>query len=358
MTGRAILCSLAILTAFCLAQAAAAQSPATPHGWKPPRTADGHPDLQGTWTNATITPLERPAEFGDRLVITEAEARAIESQNAAFNAEANAPTAPGTKTEDLPESCGLGFKGADCGYNFFWIDRGSQVVTFNGERRSSLIVEPPNGRIPALLPERQKAVKPRYAAMRSNFDGPEARPVGERCLLSFGSSSGPPMLPVLYNNHYQIVQTRDAVMILVEMVHDVRVVRLNGKPLPKSIRKWMGDSIGRWEGDTLVVETTNFTHNEMFRGATSDMKVTERFTRVGPDRISYRFTIEDPAAFTASWSAEYPFHRTDEPIYEYACHEGNYALPGILAGAREAEKTAAAKRPEERTSTELTEPSE
>jgi hypothetical protein len=349
---------LAIVAALCVSQAATAQSTPPPRGWKAPRTADGHPDLQGVWTNATITPLERPTEFGDRLVITEAEAKAIESQNAAFNAVANAPTAPGTKTEDLPESCGLGFKGADCGYNYFWIDRGSQVVTFNGARRSSLIVDPPNGKVPPLLPERQKAVMPRYAAMRSNFDGPEARPAGERCLLSFGSSSGPPMLPVLYNNHYQIVQNRDSVMILVEMVHDVRVIRLKGKALPKTMRKWMGDSIGRWEGDTLVVETTNFTESEMFRGATADMKVTERFTRVGPDRINYRFTIEDPSAFSAPWSAEYPFHLTDEPIYEYACHEGNYALPGILAGAREDEKTAAAKKPNEKTSTELREPSE
>ncbi|MGH8174874.1 MAG: hypothetical protein ACREV5_01265 [Steroidobacter sp.] len=338
-----ILSSVTMAGALCVAHSAFAQSTAMPQKWKAPRTADGHPDLQGMWTNATITTLERPTEFGDRLVMTEAEAKVIESQNDAFNAEASAPTAPGARTEDLPESCGLGFKGADCGYNFFWIDRGSQVASVNGQRRTSLIIDPPNGKVPALLQERQKTVMQRYAAMRSNFDGPEARPAGERCLLSFGSSSGPPMLPVLYNNHYQIVQTRDAVMILVEMVHDVRVIRLNGKPLPKSIRKWMGDSIGRWDGDTLVVETTNFTDREMFRGATADVKVTERFRRVGADRINYQFTVEDPAAFTSAWSAEYPFHLTNSPIYEYACHEGNYALPGILAGARADEKTAAAQ---------------
>lgn len=338
--GRVFSC-LAFAGALCAAHSAVAQTTATSPDWKAPRTAGGHPDLQGMWTNATITTLERPNEFGDRLIMTQAEAKTIESQNDAFNADASAPTAPGTKTEDLPESCGLGFKGADCGYNFFWIDRGSQVLTVNGERRTSLIIDPPNGKVPPLLPERQKTVMQRYMAMRSNFDGPEARPAGERCLLSFGSSSGPPMLPVLYNNHYQIVQNQDTVMILVEMVHDVRVIRLGGKPLPKNIRKWMGDSIGRWDGETLVVETTNFTDQETFRGATADLKVIERFTRVGPETINYRFTVEDPAAFTRPFSGEYAFHLTNDPIYEYACHEGNYALPGILAGARADEKAAA-----------------
>jgi hypothetical protein len=310
--------------------------------WKVPRTADGQPDLQGMWTNATITPLERPNDFGDRLVLTDAEARGIEAQNDAFTEEADAPTDPNTRTQDLPHSCGLGFTGADCGYNHFWIDRGRQVVTVNGELRSSLIVEPANGKVPALTPERQKLMGERIRNMRTNFDGPEARPLAERCLLAFGSSSGPPMLPVLYNNHYQIVQNKDTVMILVEMVHDARIIRLGGQHVPPAIRKWMGDSIGRWEGDTLVVETTNFTDKEAFRGATQNVKVIERFTRVGPNEMYYRFTIEDPSAFTQSWSAEYPFHMTGEAIYEYACHEGNYALPGILAGAREDEKRKAA----------------
>jgi hypothetical protein len=305
--------------------------------WQAPRTADGHPDLQGVWTNATITPLERPKEFGERLVISEAEARTIEAQNQQFDEEADAPTDPNVKTQDLPHSCGLGFTGADCGYNFFWLDRGKTVIEVNGERRSSLIIEPGDGRVP-LLPERQQAMTERFAMMRQNFDGPEARPVAERCLLAFGSSSGPPMLPVLYNNNYQIVQNKDTVMILVEMVHDARIIRLGGKRAPDNIRKWMGDSIGRWEGDTLVVETTGFTDKESFRGSTSNLKVIERFTRVAADKINYRFTVEDPDAFTRPWTAEYPFYATNEPIYEYACHEGNYALPGILAGAREEEK--------------------
>lgn len=305
--------------------------------WQVPRMADGAPDLQGMWTNATITPLERPKEFGERLVISDAEAQRLEAENQKFTEEADAPTDPKTRTQDLPNSCGLGFTGADCGYNFFWLDRGQSVIAVNGERRSSLIIQPKDGRVP-LLPERQKLLAERFTTMRTNFDGPEARPLGERCLLAFGSSSGPPMLPVLYNNHYQIVQSKDTVLILVEMVHDARIIRLNGKPLPKHIRKWMGDSIGRWEDDTLVVETTNFTEQESFRGSTPDMKVIERFTRVAPDTINYQVTLEDPTAFSQPWTAEFPFRATNEPIYEYACHEGNYALPGILAGAREDEK--------------------
>ncbi|MGH8185574.1 MAG: hypothetical protein ACREUC_03360, partial [Steroidobacteraceae bacterium] len=298
-------------------------------------------DLQGFWTNSTITPLERPAELGTRLVISADEAKKIEAQNQQFAEESDAPTDPKLKTQDLPHSCGLGFTGADCGYNHFWIDRGQEVITVNGERRSSLIIEPPDGKVP-MLPERRKLLGQRMLAMRQNFDGPEARPLAERCLMAFGSSSGPPMLPVLYNTHYQIVQNKDTVMILVEMVHDARVVRMGGPHLPQALRKWMGDSVGRWEGDTLVVETTNFTQKETFRGSTENLKVSERFTRVAPDKMIYRVTIEDSGAFSQPWSIEYPFYATNEPIYEYACHEGNYALPGILAGARADEKAKAA----------------
>jgi len=308
--------------------------------WRAPRTADGQPDLQGVWTNATITPLERPEQFGPRLVLSDAEARALERAEADYNAEKDAPS-------DLSEAptgrCRSG-TGASCGYNNFWIDRGSRVVVFNGEKRSSLIVEPANGKVPPLTAERQRSMAARVQTARNNFDGPEARSLGERCILAFGSSSGPPMLPVLYNNHYQIVQDRDHVVILVEMVHDARVIRLGGKHPPAVVRRYMGDSIGRWEGETLIVETTNFTDREAFRGATENLKVIERFTRVGPATINYRFTIDDPAAFSRSWSGEIPLNATDDKIYEYACHEGNYALPGILAGAREEEKAAADKR--------------
>lgn len=333
--------SLLLATAFALICAAAgagakdgaANAKSASAGWKPPRTADGHPDLQGVWTSATITPLERPDQFGARLVISDAEAAQLENAEAQYNAQADAPS---DLSKPAAATCRSG-SGPTCGYNNFWLDRGSQVVTVNGERRSSLIVDTPDGKVP-LLPERRKYLAGRLQAMRDNFDGPEVRPLGERCLLAFGSSSGPPMLPVLYNNHYQIVQNRDTVVILVEMVHDARIVRLGGKHLPGAVRQWMGDSIGRWDGDTLVVETVNFTDHENFRGATRDLKVTERFTRVGPDKIEYRFTVEDPQAYTQAWSGEIPFHATAEAIYEYACHEGNYALPGILAGAREQER--------------------
>lgn len=334
MSAHSLQLSILAVTMFLAAPVGSAGPPAK---WHPPRTADGHPDLQGVWTNATITPLERPKEFGERLVISDSEARAIEAQNQQFNEASDAPTDPNTRTQDLPHSCGLGFTGADCGYNNFWIDRGRSVIEVNGERRSSLIVEPRDGRVP-LSAQRRQALTERFLMMRTNFDGPEVRPAAERCLLAFGSSSGPPMLPVLYNNHYQIVQNRDTVAILVEMVHDARIIRIGGQHAPPTIRKWMGDSIGRWEADTLVVETTNFTEKESFRGSTTHLKITERFTRVAPDKINYRFTVDDAGAFTQPWTAEYPFYATNEPIYEYACHEGNYALPGILAGAREDEK--------------------
>jgi len=283
------------------------------------------------WTSATITPLERPAEYGGRRALTAEEASKLEGAEASLVSNSAKPT---DLQQQLPGDC-KDF-GRGCGYNNFWLDRGSQVVTIDGEKRTSLLIDPPDGKIPPLTEERKQYLAPR----RQSFDGPEARPLGERCLLAFGSASGPPMMPVLYNNHYQIVQSKDAVMILVEMVHDARIVRLGGTHVANNIRKWMGDSVGHWEGETLVVETTNFTDHESFRGATRDARVIERFTRVAPDKIHYRFTVEDPQAFTHSFTGEMPFHRTDDAIYEYACHEGNYALRGILAGAREQEKAA------------------
>ena len=326
---------LARMAALCACGAAAqATTPALK------RAADGHPDLQGIWTSATLTRLERPDEFGDRLVLTDAEVRKIEGTEADYVAAAAKPS---DLNKANPDCTRFQF---GCGYNNFWIDRGSKVVTINGEKRSSLIIDPANGKLPPLTDARRKEL----AAVRrgrGDYDGPEARPLSDRCLLAFGSSSGPPMLPVLYNNHYQIVQTADTVVILVEMVHDARVVRIGGKHLPSTMRKWMGDSIGHWEGDTLVVETTNFTTREGFRGATENAKITERFTRTSADTILYKFSVED-AAFTHSFSGEIPFYATGDKIYEYACHEGNYALPGILAGAREAEKRGEAPRGAER----------
>jgi hypothetical protein len=287
------------------------------------------------WTSATITPLERPAEFGGRRALTVEEAAKLEHAEASLVSNSAKPT---DLQKQLPGDCKEFGRG--CGYNNFWLDRGSQVVMIDGEKRTSLLIDPPDGKIPALTAERQKFLA---ARPRQNFDGPEARPLGERCLLAFGSSGGPPMLPVLYNNHYQIVQSKDSVMILVEMVHDARVVRLNSKHRPSSVRTWMGDSIGWWDGETLVVETTNFRSDQSFRASGQNLQVTERFTRVDPNQILYRFTVEDPDTFTRPFSGEVAMNATAEHIYEYACHEGNYALPGILAGARAQEQEAAAK---------------
>jgi hypothetical protein len=324
--------------------ATAAESAAK--GWKAPRTAEGQPDIQGVWTNATITPLERDAKYGEKLIISEAEAKALEQENSDFRSEQDKPTDPKLGIQDLPKDCGGGFSGVNCGYNNFWVDPGTHMIAINGERRTSIVTEPKNGRVPALKPEARARLAKMYAAYRSNggADGPEVRPLGERCILSFDSSAGPPMLPLLYNNNYQIVQTKDQVLINVEMVHDVRVVRLNGKHRPSNVKLWLGDSIGHWEGETLVIETTNFREDQGFRGASANRKVTERLTRVSPQQIVYSFTIEDPTSFETSWSGELAFNATSQHIYEYACHEGNYALPGILAGAREEERAAAAKK--------------
>jgi len=305
--------------------------------YKAPRTAFGQPDLQGVWTNATITPLERPAVLGDRLVLSEQEAERAESGNAQRVSATREPTKAGTKVDDLPP-CGRGQNGPACGYNAFWVDPGTKVIRIGTEARSSIIVSPKNGQLPLSAATRARIRAAQGNARVGNFDGPERRPLGERCLVGFGSTSGPPMLPVLYNNHYQIIQTPGEVMIQVEMVHDVRVIRLNDAHRPASMRQWMGDSVGHWEGDTLVVETTNFRPDQTFRGATAGQKVTERFTRISPKQILYQFEVADPAALTQPVKGEEAFNATADRVYEYACHEGNYALPGILAGARKEEK--------------------
>jgi hypothetical protein len=320
--------------------------------WKMPRTPDGHPDLQGTWTNVTITPVERPKDYSN-LVLSETEAAQLEKRMADRIERLSEPSNPNRPAPPKGGDGSTGPAGNVGGYNYFWIDAGTRVAVVNGERRSSLIVEPTDGRIPALTPEAQQRSAERTAAIRQRggeYDHPEFRPLAERCLLSFGSSSGPPMLPnYFYNNNYQIVQTRDHVMILVEMVHDARIIRMNAKDhLPKHIRPWMGDSIGRWEGDTLVVETTNFPPQQVFRAASENLKVIERFTRADADTILYKFTIDDPTTFTKQWSGEVPFEATDEPIYEYACHEGNYALSNVLSGERDREARARSKTQKEK----------
>jgi len=331
---------------FAVALAALA-APAFAQGYKAPRTALGQPDLQGVWSNATITPLTRPAKFGDRLVLTPQEAAALEQANRDQVARADAPTPPDLKVTDLKNAdCGPdGISGFNCGYNQGWKDPGTSVIDFNGEKRTSILTSPANGQFPPVTKEAQER---RRSRSFGGTDGPEARALGERCILSFGSSAGPPMLPLMYNNTYQIVQTRDAVLIEVEMVHDTRIVRLNAKHHPSNLKTWMGDSIGWFEGDTLVIETINMRPEQGLRGGSDRQKVTEWLTRIGPSKIRYKFTVEDPATFTQPYSGEVAFNATKGPIYEYACHEGNYAMEGILAGAREAEKagkTAEARTP-------------
>jgi len=324
-------------TLLSLALLASSPGIAQTDNYRAPRTADGHPSLQGMWTNNTITPLERPPELADRQFLTQEEQMAMELAVAAATAEADLPSDPNrpppTKDQiDLEDS-----------YNAFWFDDGTKVAIYNGERRTSLVVDPPDGRIPALTP----AALARLAAAaeeraREPFRGPESRSLAERCLLSFGSSSGPPMLPILYNNHYQIVQSPGYVMILVEMVHDARIIRIDSEPLPAVMSPWMGDSIGRWEGETLVVETRNIHPLQTYRGSGDQFHTVERFTRVGPDTMNYSVTVTDPDTFSRPWTAEIPMLRTQDKLYEYACHEGNYALQGILAGARVQERDAGA----------------
>ena len=289
-----------------------------------PRAPDGHPDLEGFWTNATLTPLERPVEFAGKTTLTDAEAKAFEQKDLNSN----------TLDSDVDSNFNRATGGPGVGaYNNLFVDRGSELARVDGVKRTSLIVDPTDGKVPPLT----AAVRERnQAGVRgfNRFDTVKDRPLAERCILGFGSTSGPPMLPVLYNNNYQIVQTRDAVMIMVEMVHDIRIIRMNGTHAPPSVRQLLGDSIGHWEGDTLIVDTTNFTDETRFRGSGRDLHVVERFQRVDPGTILYRVTIDDPATFTRPWTLEYPFLTTAGPVFEYACHEGNYAMPDILGGAR------------------------
>jgi hypothetical protein len=308
-------------------------------GWTMPRTPDGHPDLQGNWTNATLTPLERPN--GQPAVLSTAEVAKIEKGMADRVEQLAQPSDPNRPAPPQGGDGSTGAAGNVGGYNNFWIDPGDRVAIVNGEPRSSLIVDPPDGRVPALTPEGRERQAARLARSKQfgQYDNPENRPLGERCIMSFGSNAGPPMLPnYFYNNNYTIVQTKDHVMILAEMVHDARIIRMSGERLPKHVRPWMGDSIGRWEGDTLVVETTNFHPLQLFRGASDNLKVVERFTRVDADTILYKFTIDDPTTFTAPWSGEVPFEALNELVYEYACHEANYALSNILSGERAQER--------------------
>ncbi|MBM4185013.1 MAG: hypothetical protein FJ207_12500 [Gemmatimonadetes bacterium] len=314
-----------------------------------PRTPDGRPDLQGNWSNATITPIQRPE--GQPPVLSSAEVAQIEGNRASRIEEAAAPTDPDRAAPPVGGDGSSGAAGGVGGYNYFWIDAGDRVAIVNGQARSSLIMDPESGRRPPLTQEAQRRMSDaRASAPRfGQYDNPENRPMAERCILSFGSNLGPPMLPnYFYNNNYTIVQTADHVMIMTEMVHDVRVIRLGDrKPLPAHIRPYGGDSWGRWVGDTLVVETTNIHPDQGLQGIapTEALRVLERFTRVDANKLNYEFTVIDPSTYTQPWGGEVPYNRLDAQVYEYACHEGNYALANVLSGARAEERRAAQAGP-------------
>jgi hypothetical protein len=288
-----------------------------------PRTPEGHPDLQGVWNFSSLTPLERPAEFAGKPTMTAAEAAQYEKTVTERN---NADRRDGTADQDVARA-----------YNDAWYDRGTHVAFVDGVARTSLVVDPPDGRIPALTAEAQQRQAARLQLRREHpSDGPEDRSLAERCL---GFNAGPPMLPGPYNNYMQLFQFKDHVIIFNEMIHDARIVPTDGRPhLPSSVRRYLGDSIGRWEGDTLVVDTTNFTDKTNFRGASAELHLVERITRPDAETLLYEFTVTDPSSFTRSWTAVVPMKRTDEQVYEYACHEGNKAMIGILGGARHGER--------------------
>ncbi len=284
----------------------------------------GERDLQGIWTNATVTPLERPAEFAGKEFLTEAEAAAFEKRARDRN---DADRREGDAEADLAT-----------GYNDLFWERGRSVVS---TRRTSLVVDPPDGRIPPLTPEAQAKAAARAEARRLRpADGPEDRSLDDRCIVR--GTSGPPMLPAGYSNNYQIVQSADSVAILVEMIHDARIIPIdavNARPhLSGNIRQLTGDPRGRWEGRTLVVDTTNFTDRRPFRGSGGHLHVTERFTRADATTLLYQFTVDDPETFTRPWSGEIPMKKIVGPIFEYACHEGNYSMAYILSAARHEER--------------------
>jgi hypothetical protein len=306
-----------------------------PKNWTPPRTPDGQPDIQGLYNNGILTPLERPAEFAGKPFFTPDEAAAFEKK---MIQQRNADRRGTSREADL----GLA-------YNDAWWDWGTKVAK---TRQTSLVVDPPDGKVPPYTPEAQKRIAAKAQAIKERCehtvcppaiggaipaDGPEDRTYMERCFL--WSTGGPPMLPSAYNNNYQIVQTPDAIVIRIEMIHDVRIIPLDGRPhVSQNVRELMGDSRGHWEGNTLVVDTTNFSDETDFRNAGRNMHLTERFTRVDPDTILYEFTVDDPTTFTRPWSGAIPMTKTNGPIFEYACHEGNYGMEGILSGARAKEK--------------------
>ena len=317
---------------FALAGALVLPVAATAQEQEAPRTAWGAPDLQGVWDFRTITPLQRPEDLGDKAFLTEEEA--AERENAAVERDIELWEADARRTEA---------GGSVGGYNNFWMDRGTRVI---GTRRTSLIIDPPNGRLPEMTEEGQA----RQAAGRGSFSTEIQASYtdfsnADRCLMGF--NAGPPITPGGYNQNVQIFQTPDEVVLLTEMVHTVRVVPLDERPgIDESVEQWSGVSRGYWDGDTLVVETANFDVDRNWRGASANMRLEERFTRLDDGTLEYEYTVNDPETWVAPWTVNLPMERNDLPLFEYACHEGNYSMETMLTGAR-TEDAAAAKKGEQ-----------
>jgi hypothetical protein len=286
------------------------------------RTPWGDPDLSGVWDFRTLTPLERPTELSGKELLSDEDAAKYEEKTVR------------SLDKDLRASDGItAEQDVRNAYNQFWWDYGTKLT----DNRTSLIVDPPDGKIPPRTEAAQKRMDARAAALERPAEGPEDRTPWERCILGF--NAGPPMSPSAYNNNVHVFQVPGFVVLLTEMVHDARIVPMDGRPpLPAHIRQWRGDSRGRWEGDTLVVETTNFTDKTSFRGSGTELRLVERFTRVAADTLLYEYTMDDPESFARPWSAAFPMTRTEEPMFEYACHEGNYGMFNLLEGARAQEK--------------------
>ncbi len=337
MSHRCLAVLLTLTTVAWLAPVGVAAQPQTAAEQPtPPRTAWGAPDLQGVWDFRSITPLQRPEALADHEFLTEDEAASLEQET--VDREERLLNRPARRTQ-AGGSVDTGEDGALGAYNDFWLDRGTTTIA---TRRTSLIVDPPNGRIPALTPEAEKRAEKRRARRREHpADSWEDRGLNDRCMFT----TGLPMVPSAYNNNVHLFQTPDHVAMLIEMTHTLRVVPLDGRP-HNDIRQFVGDSRGHWEGDTLVVETMGFHRLTGIRGSTPNARLVERFTRISPDAIQYGFTVEDPDTWTRPWTAEVQLTKNDQPLYEYACHEGNYAMEGILAGARAEEKAAAQARNE------------
>ncbi|MDZ4762348.1 MAG: hypothetical protein SGJ21_14890 [Alphaproteobacteria bacterium] len=326
--------ALAFSACMASAEAQGARS-AGASGYEPPRTREGRPVLEGHWTNTSLTALERPRDLAALVMSEEQALRAALVRNQA-SARDSEPTDPSSPAPEAGRNVG--------GYNNFWIDTGTSFAKIDGGYRSSWIVDPADGKLPYTEAGR-RIFTAALNQQRIATSDPELRSLGERCLLGFGSSSGPPMLNVSYNNNYQIVQTPENVVLFSEMIHDARIVRMDAPRLPAAMPRWMGDSVGSWEGDTLVIETRNMHPQEstrVFYGQSlhisKDARISERLTRTSDTELLYEFEIDDPGIYSQTWRAEMVFNASDEPSYEYACHEGNYSMPGILAGGRKEER--------------------